>query len=319
MNEAEQLVSDGKADRSKEERVEQHILKFSMFFAFFFTLLGLVWGILAGSQMIVFDGLYSFVSVVLSSVSVYAAWCMKSGDDAKFPLGRACMEPMVIIFKSIVMVALCVIAFGKAVFSFLAGPQEVNALSAMSYALIGTFGCIGGFLYIVLRRRQVPKSELVKVEGIQWGMDALLSAAILLGFGVALLMERAGYAHYSGYVDPVMVMVFSVFFVKMPAVSLVEGIRDILQMAPDGETYDASRQVVERIAKQRGFDGYRLRMTKSGREFNYRIGFVSDKPGERRSLIELDGIRQEVEDALSALHDNPLWLGVSFMHDRKWS
>jgi len=75
---------------------------------------------------------------------------------------------------------------------------------------------------------------------------------------------------------------------------------------------------MEEIAKERRFDGFVLRIVTSGRELVYEIGFVSDNPEDARSMGELDDIRQEVENKLKALYDNPIWLDISFMCDKKW-
>jgi predicted Co/Zn/Cd cation transporter (cation efflux family) len=306
-------------NRRDEERVEQHILKLSVFLAWFFTVLGIVWGVLANSQMIIFDGLYSFISVILSSLSVYAAWSMKIGDDTKFPLGRSSLEPMVIILKSIVIVVLCVIAFSKAVISLFSVSHEVNTFSAMAYGIVATITCLCSLLYIVWKRKKTKTSVLARSECMQWGMDTLLSAAVLLGFVAAFIMQRMGYAQYAHYMDPAMVIIASAFFIKMPLLSLVEGVKDMLRMSPGGDVYHASKQLLEEITKKRGFDGFSLRIGKAGREFTYKIGFVSYNPENTRSLEELDNIRQEVESGLHALYDNPIWLGVSFVHDKKWA
>jgi len=305
-------------NKLNEENVEQHILKFSVFFASFFTILGLVWGVLARSQMIIFDGLYSFISVVLTGLSIYAASNMKIADDVRFPLGRARMEPMVIAFKSLVIVVLCVTAFGSAVITLFSGGQEVNALSATTYAIVATVLCLGGLLYMLWKRKQVPTSILIKVECMQWGMDTLLSATVLLGFFIALVMQRMGYERFAQYMDPLMVIAASLFFIKMPFKSLVEGIKDMLSMTPDDDIHRVSRKALEEIAKKRRFDGFSLRISKAGRELIYRIAFVSENSKDTRTFGELDSIRQEVESSLRDLHDNPIRLGVSFMHDKRW-
>jgi predicted Co/Zn/Cd cation transporter (cation efflux family) len=304
--------------RRNEEHIEQHILKFSVFFACFFAVLGVAWGVLARSQMIVFDGLYSLISVILSSLSIYTAWSLKIGDDARFPLGRSLMEPMVIALKSIVIVALCIAAFSRAVISLLAGGQEVNTFSAMFYALFATTACLGGLAYIIWKRKRARTSLLIKAECMQWGMDTMLSATVLLGFAAASIMQRMGYARYAVYVDPLMVIAASMFFVKMPFGSLVESIKDMLRMAPDGDIHGASSRMLEEIVKARGFDGFRLRISKSGRELTYKIGLVSEDPGKKRLLVEMDDIRREIQGRLQAMHDNPIWLGVSFVRDKKW-
>ena len=308
----------GETNGRPEERLEQHILKFSVAGALFFAVLGLVWGAFARSQMIRFDGLYSFISVILSSLSVYTARSITKGDDERFPFGRAQMEPLTVALKSLVITLLCALAFTNALISLFSGGSDINALSAVAYALVATTGCLFGFLYITRKRKKAGTSVLVKAESMQWLMDMSLSAAVLVGFLIASIMQHMGYEAYARYIDPLMLVIASAFFIKVPVGSLITGIKDMLKMAPGGNIYRVSKEALEKIAKKRGFDGFVLRVSKGGREFDYKIGFVSRDPRDERSLVELDSIRQEVQDSLQALFDNPIWLCVSFIHDKKW-
>lgn len=61
-----------------------------------FVVVSLAWGLAAGSQMIVFDGLYSLVGIGLSAVSVAAQRTVAKGADASYPWGRETWEPVVL-------------------------------------------------------------------------------------------------------------------------------------------------------------------------------------------------------------------------------
>ena len=52
-------------------KLENKILKLSVIGALFFALFGIAWGWAIKSDMIIFDGLYSFISVILSMISLY--------------------------------------------------------------------------------------------------------------------------------------------------------------------------------------------------------------------------------------------------------
>jgi predicted Co/Zn/Cd cation transporter (cation efflux family) len=310
--------ADGAEVTRHEARMEKHLLRFSVYAALFFAVLGLAWGVLIKSQMLIFDGIYSFVSVLMTSLSVYVAGIMGNKDDAKFPFGRSQMEPMVIILRALLIIVVCASAFGRAMVWLVSGGGETNVFSAMIYCLLGTVGCLGCWLYITRQRRKVRLSGLVQAESMQWLADTLLSLTIFLGFLAACMLKHTEHAQYVRYIDPLMVMIAAVFFSSAPVVSFVGGIKDILRMAPDGDIYRVSRPVLEEIAKKRGFDGFVLRIAKSGRDLVYEIGFVSDDPKDARSMGELDDIRNEVESRLKALFENQVWLDISFMHDKKW-
>lgn len=299
-------------------RHEQNILTFSACGALFFAVLALAWGILAKSQMIMFDGIYSFISLVLTGLYFYAARSVAAGSDENFPYGRAQMEPMVIVVQSIVLLVICARAFISAMTSLFSGGQEINSLSGMGYAAIGVLGCLISWYYITRTgRKKAPKSDLVKTQGAQWLMDTLLSLAVLIGFFIGYIIQGTRYAQYAWYVDPLMVMAAVLFFARCPLASLVGGIRGILIMAPEKGIYQASKEAMKEIAKERGFDDIILRIGKSGRELVCEVSFVAGDPNNSYSAREMDSIHKQVEGRLHKLFDNQLWLCVSFVHDRK--
>ena len=254
-------------------RHEQNILTFSACGALFFALLALVWGWLVGSQMIMFDGIYSFISLVLVGLYSYAAWSIAKGKDKNFPFGRAQIEPMVVMVHSIVLIIICLKAFSSAVITLFSGGHEMNSLSGIIYAIIGVLGCFIAWYYIVYSgKKYVPKSDLVKTQGTQWLMDTLLSLAVLIGFSIGYIFQLAGYEQYARYVDPLMVIVAVLFFVREPLVNLIGGIRGTLIMAPEKSVYTASHEALKEIAQKRGFADVVLRLGKSGRELVFLHG-----------------------------------------------
>lgn len=301
-----------------DARHEQNILTFSACGALFFALLALIWGILAKSQMIMFDGIYSFISLVLTGLYFYAARSIAIGRDEKFQFGRSQIEPMVIVVQSIVLFVICIRAFSSALISLFSGGQEINNLSGMAYAAIGVGGCFISWYYIVkVGRKNAPQSELIKTQGAQWLMDTLLSLAVLIGFFIGYIIQRAGYTNYARYMDPLMVTITVLFFVREPIVSFIGGIKGMLVMAPEKDIYKASEEALKEIAKQKGFEDIILRLGKTGRELVYEVSFVAKDPASSRSIGEMDAIHKEVEARLRDLFDSPLRLRVSFVHDKK--
>ncbi|MDD4956288.1 MAG: cation transporter [Candidatus Omnitrophica bacterium] len=296
---------------------EQDVLTFSACGALFFALLALIWGVLAKSQMIMFDGVYSFISLVMTGMYFYAAKSIAAGRDENFPFGKSQLEPMVIVVQSVILLVICTRAFTSATVSLFSSGQETNSLSGMAYAFIGVVGCFACWSYIARTgRMKAPGSELLKTQASQWRMDTLLSFAVLVGFFIGYLIQRAGYGHYSPYVDPLMVMIAVLFFVREPLVSLIRGIRGMLIMAPEKEIYGLSKKAVLEIARKAGFDDAVVRLARSGRELIYEVYFVAKDPESSYSVGRMDDIRNEVASRLHEIFDNPLWLNVSFAHYR---
>ena len=299
-------------------RNEQNILVFSACGALFFALLALIWGLLARSQMIMFDGIYSFISLVLTGLFFCVARNIAKGRDESFPFGRMQLEPIVVVVQSIVLFVICIKAFSNAVISLFSGGQLINSLSGMAYAAIGVIGCFIGWYYVGhAGGKNSPRSELIRTLASQWLMDTLLSLAVLIGFFIGLIFQYSEYSYYSQYVDPLMVMIAVLFFVRQPVLSFIEGIKGILIMAPDKTIYNASKKAIKEIVEKKNFEDIVLRLGKAGRELIYEIDFIVRDPNSSYSIAEMDAIHKELESRLYGLFNRPIRLYVSFAHDKK--
>jgi len=65
-----------------------------------FAVVAVGWGLLTGSRLIIFDGLYSFASVGLSLMAVAALRTARRGPDARYPWGREVWEPLTVVVKA---------------------------------------------------------------------------------------------------------------------------------------------------------------------------------------------------------------------------
>src|SRR3954469_4829741 len=156
---------------------DQRLLLLSVWASAAFAVLSSVWGVLSGSSMIVFDGLYSFASIGLSLLAVLALRTSRRGADERYPWGREAWEPLVVVVKAVALGALCVYAVVGAVGDLLAGGREVATGWALAYAVVAIVG--GVVVTVVLRRG--GRSDLVRAEAAEWLGDTLLSVGVLVG------------------------------------------------------------------------------------------------------------------------------------------
>ncbi|MFA6636777.1 MAG: cation transporter [Candidatus Omnitrophota bacterium] len=298
-------------------RNEQNILAFSACGALFFAVLALIWGLLARSQMIMFDGIYSFISLILTGLYFYVAKNIEKGRDESFPFGRTQLEPMVVVVQSVVLMIICIKAFSSAVISLFSGGQRLDSLSGMTYAVVGVIGCFIAWNYIGHKAGKAShRSELISTLASQWLMDTLLSLAVLIGFFIGHIIRFSIYSNYSRYIDPLMVMIAVLFFVRQPILSFIEGIKGILVMAPEKTIYNASKEAIEEIASKRNFEDIILRLGKAGRELIYEIDLIVGDPNDSYSIAEMDAMREELESRLRSLFNRPLRLYLSFVHEK---
>lgn len=305
----------------QDKKIEKNLLKFSIFAAFGFALLGFIWGFAIDSQMLIFDGIYSFISVILSGISLYVANVIKKEEDEKFQFGRSQLEPIAILFKSLTIFSVCVYAFIGGLQDIYSGGTKTNIESAILYSVIATISCIACWWIISYQSKKVKHSGLLLVEKHQWLMDTLLSSAVLVGFTIAYFLEKTEYNYLVKYIDPFMVVLVTGYFFKMPLMALKGSIQDLLLMAPgqDDEVYDSIETVLPVLMRKYGFDDYDYRLAKTGRIFDIKVSFISDNPDLKLSLRELDIIRQDTEKKLNSVLNRDMWLDVSFMNDKKWA
>ncbi|MGY2124826.1 cation transporter [Nocardia gipuzkoensis] len=162
---------------------------FSLWASVCFVVLSLVWGIAAGSQMIVFDGLYSLVSIGLSALAIMAHRTAAKGADSIYPwAGRRGRRSVVV--KSTALGGLCLYGSVNAVREIVHGGRAVSAGSALTYAVIASLGSIA--VAVVLSRAARSDTGLVRAEAAEWVGDAALS---LVTLGGLRRLHALGYRH----------------------------------------------------------------------------------------------------------------------------
>jgi cation diffusion facilitator family transporter len=295
---------------------DQRLLMFSIWASAGFAVLSSVWGILSGSSMIVFDGLYSFVSIGLSVLAVLALRFSRRGADERFPWGRDAAEPLVVVIKAATLAALCAYAAVGGILDIVNGGREVAVGSAVVYAAVATLGGLG--VALVLRRATRDSSDLVRAEAAEWLGDTLLSVGVLIGFLVAYVLVAAGRADVAAYIDPVMVTLVSLAFLWVPIKLIVSSLREILSMAPEADVLDQLRTCIAAVEERYAFSESFLRASKVGNRMDIEVDFVVGAESAVRTIADSDSVRQDLHERLAALgYDRSVV--VTFTADPRWA
>jgi len=296
---------------------EKQLLKLSVYGAMFFALLAIIWGVLENSKIILFDGIYSLISVGLSIISLISASFMKKQDFERFPYGKEMIEPIIILVKFLVITILCLFSFFSGFSTILSGGQEVNATSGVLYSLIASFGCFVVF-YFLKQKHNHNHSGLVEAESQQWLMDTYLSLAVLAGFLLAFSLGFTEYKFLQPYMDPLMVVLVSGYFLKVPITNMGRQIREVLDMKAENKYFELCQEIVDKIEEQYKFQESFLRVSKSGPKLFIEIDFVVSPDSWQPTLAEQDQIREEIVTQMQPISLKK-WLNVAFTNDRKWA
>lgn len=296
---------------------EKNTLMLSASGALFFAVLGVVWGIVIDSSMIVFDGLYSLISLFLSILAIFITGYISKNDFEKFPFGKRVLEPITVAFNSIVLTVMCSITFINSAKEILIGGKAVDAELALGYSIISIAGCM--IVYRVLARNNKKIcSDIIKAESNQWLMDTLVSVAVLVGFLICTILNKTSLAYLSKYIDPLMVVITSAIFIRVPITTLIKSFKEILNRNADKDINDEIYTIVKDVEKEYNFEDSITRVSKIGKELRIEIDFVFNEQSKLNKLEEMDNVREYVYRSMSDIQLDK-WLNVNFTGDKKWA
>ena len=298
-------------------KLENKILKLSVIGALFFALFGIAWGWAIKSDMIIFDGLYSFISVVLSMLSLYINNYMAKRDFEKFPFGKHILEPIVISIKSLIIAIMCSYSLIEAIKTLMNGGNSLEFGLALIYSIESVLGC-GIISFYMKEQEKKINSELIKAECTQWFMDTALSTAVLVGFIIAMVLARTKLKSLNPYIDPFMTIVVSLVCIRIPIKTFIESFKEVICVKANDEINDDIYVLVKGIEEEYNFEESITRVSKVGRELRIEIDFVYNKDSKLKTLDQMDNVREEINDAIKHIDYNK-WLNVSFTGNKKWA
>ncbi|MFP3976526.1 MULTISPECIES: cation diffusion facilitator family transporter [Marinobacter] len=264
---------------------ENMALSLSAVAAGLFALAGITWGLWIDSLVILFDGAYSLVSLLLSLLSLYAARIIRRPASKEYPFGRGAVEPLVIAIKGLVITLVCVLSLASAIAAMLEGGRAVSADKALVFAGVSVLGCAAVWVYLKWAERRQSSGLLVAEQG-QWFMDSVLSAAVLMGFGIAWWLEQSAWSAWAVYADPVMMIAISAYFIIVPVKMTVGAVRELLLAAPPAEFAEEVHEALSSV----GLDPDQVKMAKVGPNLMMEISLPANWPGRterlKRSLLK---------------------------------
>lgn len=266
--------------------------------------------------MIIFDGLYSFVSLILSMMTIYINNYMSRKDIERFPFGKHILEPMIISLKALIIGGMCFYSLVEAVKNVILGGSSVEYGLAIIYSIVSVLGSGAVYLY-TKKKGDKLSSEMIKLESSQWLMDTLLSIGVLIGFIVAIILKQTRFSFLNTYIDPIMVIIISLIFLKLPIKTFIDSFKEILCVKAKDEINEDIYILVKEIEKEYNFEDSIARVSKIGRELRIEIDFIYNDKSKFKDLDQMDYVREEIYNAIKHIKYNK-WLNVSFTGDKKW-
>src|SRR4051812_33406828 len=105
---------------------EQSALKLSILVTALTGIAGIAAGFMIGSRAIMFDGMYSFVDVVMTFGALAVSKLLMQEPTRRFQFGHWHLEPLVVAVESAILATVCVYAAINAVLGLTSGGHAVS-------------------------------------------------------------------------------------------------------------------------------------------------------------------------------------------------
>lgn len=210
-----------------QSQKEQFVLKISLYCAVILAIFGITYGIYIGSKAIIFDGLVAFLSVILILLSVITSKFIYKEDDDIFQYGYMRFEPMINLFKSLILLILCAYALINGIQEILDGGYEVKFDKAMLYSFFSMLLSIGIWLYTAYQAK-ILSSPLISVDSLEWFIDSVVYMGGFLVFGAVWLFDKESQTIWARYLDPALLVLLSMILAVMPLKVFIKNLAPLI-------------------------------------------------------------------------------------------
>lgn len=310
-------MKDRKTSKGDSGKREERYLKASSYGALLFAVFAFVLGLVLRSQVILFDGLYSVISVLLSFLGLFAFRYMQKTDWKRFPFGKDTIEPLIVLTKYLALVTLVAGSLISAVIAIFQGGREIPVEAGLIYAGVAVLYCL--VMYRIMKRGERSlHSNLLRTEVSEWYLDMMVSLGVLLGFLIAFGFSRIPrLVPYQSYIDPVMMILVALYFIKWPVYEIKKALKSLLDMRPTDGSSAYVEGIIKEIEQVRGFQESIIRVTRPRQSLWLEVDFVVGEENLDLSIREQDGIRKEIISKLNREYPGEHWVTVVFTNERK--
>lgn len=301
---------------SEEQKIESGALRRSAWLYLFMALLGLGFAYVAESDAILLDGIYSFVSLLMTFVAQRVSRLVQTPYTERFHFGFAHFEPLLNVVRILLILAIATFAAAAAVIALLQGGRALNAGSAVIYGVLAASGCLA-MAWVQRRASQRAGSPILAVDARNWLVDGVLSSGVAVTFVIAFLLKGSPYADWVPFIDPLLVITMVTLLLPVPLKTLGENLREVLFAAPGQEMQVQIRGLVVGAFEPRDDERIFVRMLPVGRFLYLQVHVLVSRENLASRIDEQDRVRDRIYEAVRHIHPG-LTLDVIFTGDERW-
>ena len=231
--------------------IEQRLLTQSVALMSLVAVSGTIMGVITGSSAVLLDGIFSFIDVIIKIMMLMTAKLVARETSKRFQFGYWQFEPLVLIVEGFFILLIVLYALISGIGDLLNGGRHVDFGIAIYYAIFFTVADTIYYLY-VRRINKSLQSNLIKFDNVSWYVDALLEAAILISFVVAIMLEETEYADWAAYIDPIVLVVLAVQMIPFAFRIIIPSVKQVLGWAPTS-LHNEVQKIMDRFMEKYNF------------------------------------------------------------------
>jgi predicted Co/Zn/Cd cation transporter (cation efflux family) len=272
------------------------------------TISALVIALLAESQVILLDALYTSITLSMAFVSLKVIKMVNTPETKNRPFGYMALEPFLNFTKSLVMLTLLAVFLITNIQELTTGGRDIS----LDMTIIYIFSCLIIYFFIILflkKCRKKTNSNILQLEIINWYVDAWLTVGIAISLVIAVALLKMGYTQILPYIDPIIVIVIIAISFPVPLRAFLIAFKRLLLVSPENSTETEVKKQLKDVIAKYGLLDIQVWGLKSGRT-NYFFIYSTLKE-EQTTVSHLDEIRTEIFKELSKLYPK-LWADIMF-------
>ncbi|HYN32116.1 MAG TPA: cation transporter [Ilumatobacteraceae bacterium] len=285
--------------------LERHALLWSMVITAVLGAMGVLWGVATESQMILLDGVYAVLGLLVTWLLLMASGLAQSEPSHRYPYGRESLTPLVIGVQGFVLLATLGYAAVDAVLTIRNGGSSVDPGWAIVYSVLTTAGSLVTWLWL---RSKASTSDVLGSESTAWKIGALRGAGMIAGFTLLAVIANSSLDWAGPYIDPVMVLITCAVFIPAPIGMVRVTIVELLEGAPSAEIQAPVRAAIDEVRARFDLAEPTVLMSKVGPKLYVEIDGVVDPDV---TVAQEHEVRLALAERLDALPYD-IWLTAEF-------
>lgn len=293
---------------------ESRVITVCSAISFIFALIGIAFAMLAKSESVLFDAVYSFGAGIFTFISSRVVKIVLRGDDRKYQFGYGSFEPFFIVVKSVFMLIMIILLLLNAIETIISGGNNIVVSVAAVYTVISAVLCILIAIFLKLLSRKIY-SPLLAAEAKSWLYDGLLSIAVLAAFSVIIIFKNTAYAFIIPYVDPAVSLIFALCFLPSLIILFFSNLKELLIAAPSEEIQSGLDSIIQKyIEENTNLLDFETYSTKRGRNLYIVVHIYLATDVSVRSV---DKIRKKIIQDIKKFWQNSD-IDIIFTVDTSW-